>query len=109
MNLPRSASHSVEPHPSAPAEIVKDFARFQEVRESGPHFDPAKLKPFSLHDEKPKASGSSGASKNAVDSLFDLPPRFWNTPAMRMSSAEMDAVQVRHYAQLTIVRWRFAV
>ncbi|SHO78610.1 Uncharacterized protein MSYG_2957 [Malassezia sympodialis ATCC 42132] len=88
-------SHEPQPHPDAPADIQKDFARFREVLESGPHFDASKLKPFSLSDFAPKApsKSSSSISKDAVDQVFDLPARYWNTPSLRLSEAEMDAVQ----------------
>lgn len=87
--------HDPQPHPSAPEEVAKNFDNFRKILETGPHFDPAKLKPFSLESSQPKAGGSasSSAKADAVDTLFDLPPRFWNTPSMRMSPAEMDAVQ----------------
>ena len=60
--------------------------------ESGPHYDPSKLKPFSLDSGK-SASGQTD-SRDAVTTVFDLPRRFWDTPALRMSPAEMDAIQV---------------
>lgn len=97
------APHDPQPHPSAPEEVAKNFDNFRKILETGPHFDPAKLKPFSLESSQPKAGGSasSSAKADAVDTLFDLPPRFWNTPSMRMSPAEMDAVQVRVYLRPT--------
>ena len=97
------APHDPQPHPSAPEEVAKNFDNFRKIFETGPHFDPAKLKPFSLESSAPKAGGSasSSAKADAVDTLFDLPPRFWNTPSMRMSPAEMDAVQVRVYLRPT--------
>ncbi|WFD20115.1 t-SNARE affecting a late Golgi compartment protein 2 [Malassezia caprae] len=87
--------HEPKPHPDAPADIQNDFARFREVLESGPHFDASKLKPFSLNDFAPKApaKSSGGSSENAVDQIFDLPARYWNTPSLRFSEAEMDAIQ----------------
>ncbi|WFD23760.1 t-SNARE affecting a late Golgi compartment protein 2 [Malassezia equina] len=87
--------HEPKPHPDAPADIQNDFSRFREVLESGPHFDASKLKPFSLSDFEPKpaAKSSSGGAKEAVDQIFDLPARYWNTPSLRFSEAEMDAIQ----------------
>ncbi|WFD27357.1 hypothetical protein MNAN1_002353 [Malassezia nana] len=89
--------HEPHPHPDAPEAIQKDFARFREVLESGPHFDASKLKPFSLKDFEPKSpsKSSSGSAKDAVEHLFDLPERYWNTPSLRFSEKEMDAIQVR--------------
>lgn len=79
--------------------------------ESGPHFDASKLKPFSLSDFAPKApsKSSSSISKDAVDQVFDLPARYWNTPSLRLSEAEMDAVQVCGDCRLMPVGWRVDV
>lgn len=79
--------------------------------ESGPHFDASKLKPFSLSDFAPKApsKSSSGSSKDAVDQIYDLPARYWNTPSLRFSEAEMDAIQVSGVCGLIPVGWRVDV
>ncbi|EDP43319.1 hypothetical protein MGL_2329 [Malassezia globosa CBS 7966] len=83
--------HKPQPHPDAPEDIANNFEQFRQVLESGPHYDPSKLKPFSLDSGK-SASGQTG-SRDAVTTVFDLPRRFWDTPALRMSPAEMDAIQ----------------
>lgn len=80
--------HEPHPHPDAPAEVAENFAHFKKMFDTGPHFDAAKL-------EELKVSNQTQASSAEVNSVYDLPPRFWNTPSLRWSPEEMSAVMVR--------------
>lgn len=82
--------HQAGPHPSAPQDIADDFPRLRKLFESGPHFDASKLKPIVT-----SSSTTPSASPDAVDDLHELPRRFWDTPVIRWSEPELDAVQVR--------------
>lgn len=88
--------HEPHPHPDAPPEIAKDFDNFRKTFETGPHFNPDKVvKPDVSSGEQDAISGSS--------SVFDLPSRFWDTPSMRYSPMEMEAINVRG---MTNAVWR---
>ncbi|WFD40338.1 uncharacterized protein MJAP1_003324 [Malassezia japonica] len=78
-------THEPHPHPDAPPEIAKDFDNFRKTFESGPHFNPDKV-------VKPDVSSGEQDAISGASSVFDLPPRFWDTPSMRYSPVEMEAI-----------------
>lgn len=91
----RTESHEPHPHPAAPKAVAEDFAHFQEVFKSGPHFHPEKIG----GGGEASASGSSGGSGGAtapgvVDDVQQLPSRFWKTPTLLLEEDEMDAIMV---------------
>ena len=77
-------SHEPKPHPDAPKDIAENFDHYKKLHDTGPHFNPDKL------EQQNASQGESQASEEASN-LFDLPPRFWNTPSLRWSPAEMEA------------------
>jgi small subunit ribosomal protein YMR-31 len=91
-----STAHSPHPHPAAPSDIRDAFSSFQEKLASGPHFDKAALQPVEALAKGGQVGGTGGAAaaSNAVEDVFDLPERFWNTPSLRWEEKEMDAVMV---------------
>ena len=105
---PFSTAHSPHPHPAAPSDIRDAFSSFQEKLASGPHFDKAALQPVEALAKGGQVGGTGGAApsgnepgtggaaaaSNAVEDVFDLPERFWNTPSLRWEEKEMDAVMV---------------
>lgn len=48
ITLSNTEPHELQPHPAAPSEIADQFSSFKKTLESGPHFDPNKLKDFKL-------------------------------------------------------------
>lgn len=80
-------SHEPKPHPDAPKEVADNFDHYKKLHDSGPHFNPEKLEQSGAVDLGPV----SGDEKSTV---FDLPPRFWNTPSLRWSPMEVDAINV---------------
>ncbi|WFD03174.1 t-SNARE affecting a late Golgi compartment protein 2 [Malassezia obtusa] len=78
-------SHEPKPHPDAPKEVADNFDHYKKLHDSGPHFNPEKLEQSGAVDLGPV----SGDEKSTV---FDLPPRFWNTPSLRWSPMEVDAI-----------------
>lgn len=63
--------------------MADSFDHFRKVFETGPHFDPSKRAP---------------AAPGIVDDLHQLPRQFWDTPALRWSNEELEAVMVRSAA-----------
>lgn len=94
-------THKPHPHPAAPSSIVSSFDHFQKVFASGPHFHPEKLS--SPQSSSSSESGSSGSGllgdvdmndREVAEDIHLLPERFWRTPALTFSEAEMDAIMV---------------
>lgn len=52
---------------------------------------------------KPDVSSGEQDAISGASSVFDLPPRFWDTPSMRYSPVEMEAINVRGMANAV---WR---
>lgn len=99
-------AHTPHPHPAAPSNIVSSFDHFQKVFASGPHFHPEKLQQQSSSSQTSTSSSSSGGGSSGLLGDVDmndrevaqdvhlLPERFWRTPALIFSEAEMEAVMV---------------
>lgn len=102
---PVAEAHTPHPHPAAPSNIVSSFDHFQKVFASGPHFHPEKLEqPSSSNSASSPRSGSGSGLLGNVDmngrevaeDIHLLPERFWKTPALAFSDAEMEAVMVSY-------------
>lgn len=97
----RRAAHpagTAGPHPCAPPEAQAQFDAFEKTRASGPHFDPAKVQSFAQifsSGKESKSSPPSAAAEDAVEDLHQLPKRYWATPTLEITEAEMEAVNVR--------------
>lgn len=100
----RSARHQAgapKPHPAAPSDQAQSFDRFEQTRASGPHFDPSKVLSFDqIFNSQSSSSSSAGATSSTqapdvVEDVHQLPKRYWATPTLAMSDAEMEAVNVR--------------
>ncbi|CBQ71441.1 conserved hypothetical protein [Sporisorium reilianum SRZ2] len=91
-------AHTPHPHPAAPSSIVSSFDHFQKVFASGPHFHPEKLQQPSSQSSQSGASASGLLGnvdmngREVAEDVHLLPERFWRTPALAFSDAEMEAV-----------------
>lgn len=99
--------HVPHPHPAAPPKVVESFSHFQEVFESGPHFNPEKLKAASSPSSETQSSSGSGliqvdmTGREVAEDVHLLPERFWKTPALMFSDEEMEAVMVSLHSPTT--------
>lgn len=91
--LPHAESHAPRPHPDAPQEIVENFDHYKKLHDSGPHFDPEKLV---KHGAAEGVAQGEPVAADETSTIYDLPSRFWDTPALRWSPAEMEAINVCH-------------
>lgn len=82
-------SHAPRPHPDAPQEIVENFDHYKKLHDSGPHFDPEKLV---KHGGAEGAAQGEPVAADETSTIYDLPSRFWDTPSLRWSPAEMEAI-----------------
>ncbi|KAJ9476216.1 hypothetical protein PHBOTO_006290 [Pseudozyma hubeiensis] len=91
-------THTPHPHPAAPSSIVSSFDHFQKVFASGPHFHPEKLSSPQSSSSESSSSGSGLLGnvdmndREVAEDIHLLPERFWRTPALTFSDAEMDAI-----------------
>ncbi|TKY86980.1 hypothetical protein EX895_003657 [Sporisorium graminicola] len=92
-------AHTPHPHPAAPSNIASSFDHFQKVFASGPHFHPEKLQQSSPSQSQSQQTSGSGLLGNVdmndrevAEDVHLLPERFWRTPALAFSDAEMEAI-----------------